>query len=66
MYKLLFGEPIFMAADPTSIDVSGVFSGVTSAVSSAITDILPYAAVVLGALLALTLGMKVYRRVVGR
>ena len=48
------------------IDVSGVFNTVTSNVSDAITDVLPYAAVVLGAMLAVSLGMKIYRRVVGR
>lgn len=58
--------PFALAAEPTPIDVTGVFSGVTSAVSGAVTDVLPYAAVILGAMLAISIGLRIYRRVVGR
>lgn len=51
---------------PDPIDVTGVFSTVTTQVSSAITEVLPYAAVILAAMLAVSMGMKIYRRVVGR
>lgn len=56
-----------LAGDPvTEIDVSSVFSTVTGAVSDAVVDVLPYAAVILGAMLAISIGMKIYRRVTGR
>ncbi len=58
--------PFALAADPAPIDVTGVFSSVTSAVSGAVTDVLPYAAVILGAMLAISIGLRIYRRVVGR
>lgn len=54
------------AADPEPIDVTGVFSAVTSQVTTTITNVLPYAAVILAAMLAISLGMKIYRRVTGR
>lgn len=54
------------AASPDPISVDGVFTGVTSSVSSAVTTMLPYAAVILGAFLAIQIGIKIYRKVVGR
>ena len=51
---------------PTPIDVDSVFTGVTTSVSDAITTLLPYAAAILGAFLAIQIGLKIYRRVVGR
>ena len=48
---------------PEAIDVSGVFEAVTTQVSSAITEMLPYAAVILAAFLAIRLGIRIYKRV---
>ena len=48
---------------PEAIDVSGVFDAVTTQVSSAITEMLPYAAVILAAFLAIRLGIRIYKRV---
>ncbi len=48
---------------PQAIDISGVFDAVTTQVSQAITEMLPYAAVILAAFLAIRLGLKIYKRV---
>ena len=48
---------------PEAIDVSGGFEAVTTQVSSAITEMLPYAAVILAAFLAIRLGIRIYKRV---
>lgn len=49
---------------PEAIDISGVFDAVTTQVSSAITEMLPYAAVILAAFLAIRLGLRIYKAVV--
>ena len=67
MLSVMVVMPGIVAAEsPSPIDVTGVFDTVTSQVTSSITAVLPYAAVILAAMLAITLGLKIYRRVTGR
>lgn len=61
------GPMVVVAADaPTAVDISGVFSSVTTEATSAVTTVLPYAAVILGAIIGIRIGLKVFKAVVGR
>lgn len=50
-------------AEVVPIDVSSVFDTATTQVSSSVTTVLPYAAVILAAILSIRIGMKVYKTV---
>lgn len=59
----VLGMAVPALAEPTAIDVSSVFDTTTSQVSTSITSVLPYAAVILAAILSIRIGMKVYKTV---
>lgn len=52
--------------EPTTIDLAAAFGPVVTSVTSAISDLLPVALPIFGTVLAITIGMKIFKRVTGR
>jgi len=60
-----FGKTVIAEAYTGEIDYGTQFEGVKTEALSGITAVLPYVLALLGVLLAIAVGMKIYRKVTG-